>query len=75
MKMRAAVLEEFGQPLEVQELELTDPGPGEVLVSADVVSVSNPDGVRFHEIGPVELKGLSSPVTLYRVTGSPGGIG
>ncbi|UJA21534.1 alcohol dehydrogenase catalytic domain-containing protein [Thermoleophilia bacterium SCSIO 60948] len=32
MKMRAAVLEEFGQPLVVQEVELRDPQPGEVLV-------------------------------------------
>ncbi len=32
MKMRAAVLEEFGQPLVVGEVELREPGPGEVLV-------------------------------------------
>ena len=32
MKIRAAVLEEFGAPLAVQELELTEPQAGEVLV-------------------------------------------
>ena len=32
MRMRAAVLEEFGKPLNVQEIELADPRPGEVLV-------------------------------------------
>jgi S-(hydroxymethyl)glutathione dehydrogenase / alcohol dehydrogenase len=32
MRMRAAVLEEFGRPLVVQEVELADPKPGEVLV-------------------------------------------
>jgi S-(hydroxymethyl)glutathione dehydrogenase/alcohol dehydrogenase len=32
MRMRAAVLEEFGQPLVVQELELAEPRAGEVLV-------------------------------------------
>ena len=32
MKTRAAVLEEFGQPLEVQELDLEEPKDGEVLV-------------------------------------------
>jgi S-(hydroxymethyl)glutathione dehydrogenase/alcohol dehydrogenase len=32
MKVRAAVLEEFGRPLVVQELDLADPRPGEVLV-------------------------------------------
>src|ERR1700750_1015173 len=32
MKTRAAVLEQFGQPLEVQELDLAEPKEGEVLV-------------------------------------------
>ena len=32
MKIRAAVLEEFGAPLEVQELDLAEPRAGEVLV-------------------------------------------
>jgi S-(hydroxymethyl)glutathione dehydrogenase/alcohol dehydrogenase len=32
MKINAAVLEEFSKPLVVQEVELADPGPGEVLV-------------------------------------------
>ena len=32
MLMRAAVLEQFGQPLVVQDVELDDPRPGEVLV-------------------------------------------
>jgi S-(hydroxymethyl)glutathione dehydrogenase/alcohol dehydrogenase len=32
MKMRAAVLEQFAKPLVVQEVELAEPGPGEVLV-------------------------------------------
>ncbi len=43
MKMRAAVLEEFGQPLVVQELELTDPGPGEVLVRLVACGVCHTD--------------------------------
>ena len=29
MRMRAAVLEEFGAPLDVREVELTDPKAGE----------------------------------------------
>src|SRR3981189_3034235 len=32
MKRRAAVLEEFGQPLVVQEVDLAEPAAGEVLV-------------------------------------------
>ena len=43
MRMRAAVLEEFGKPLEVQELELTDPGPGEVLVRLVACGVCHTD--------------------------------
>jgi S-(hydroxymethyl)glutathione dehydrogenase/alcohol dehydrogenase len=32
MKMRAAVLEEFGEPLAVPEVEIAEPRAGEVLV-------------------------------------------
>jgi S-(hydroxymethyl)glutathione dehydrogenase/alcohol dehydrogenase len=41
--MRAAVLEEFGAPLVVQELELADPGPGEVLVRLVACGVCHTD--------------------------------
>jgi S-(hydroxymethyl)glutathione dehydrogenase/alcohol dehydrogenase len=41
--MRAAVLEEFGQPLTVQEVELADPGPGEVLVRLVACGVCHTD--------------------------------
>jgi len=41
--MRAAVLEEFGQPLVVQEVELADPGPGEVLVRLVACGVCHTD--------------------------------
>jgi S-(hydroxymethyl)glutathione dehydrogenase/alcohol dehydrogenase len=43
MKMRAALLEEFGQPLVVQELELADPKPGEVLVRLVACGVCHTD--------------------------------
>ena len=43
MKVRAAVLEEFGAPLAIQELELDDPGPGEVLVSLRACGVCHTD--------------------------------
>ena len=46
MKMRAAVLEEFGKPLEVQELELADPRPGEVLVRPQACGVAIPTSIR-----------------------------
>jgi adenylate cyclase len=38
---------------------------GEVLVSQDVVDATRIDGVSFAEIGPVELKGVSSTLTLH----------
>ena len=43
MKMRAAVLEEFGKPLVVQEVELAEPGPGEVLVRLVACGVCHTD--------------------------------
>jgi S-(hydroxymethyl)glutathione dehydrogenase / alcohol dehydrogenase len=43
MKMRAAVLEEFGQPLEVQEVDLAEPEDGEVLVRLEACGVCHTD--------------------------------
>jgi S-(hydroxymethyl)glutathione dehydrogenase / alcohol dehydrogenase len=43
MKMRAAVLEEFGQPLVVQEVELAEPRAGEVLVRLVACGVCHTD--------------------------------
>jgi S-(hydroxymethyl)glutathione dehydrogenase/alcohol dehydrogenase len=41
--MRAAVLEQFAEPLVVQEVELADPGPGEVLVRLVACGVCHTD--------------------------------
>src|SRR5437764_15249227 len=43
MKIRAAVLEQFGAPLEVQELDLAEPQPGEVLVRLLACGVCHTD--------------------------------
>ncbi len=43
MRMRAAVLEQFGQPLVVQELELAEPRAGEVLVRLVACGVCHTD--------------------------------
>src|SRR5262249_15363715 len=43
MRMRAAVLEEFGAPLAVQEVDLADPGRGEVLVRVVACGVCHTD--------------------------------
>jgi S-(hydroxymethyl)glutathione dehydrogenase/alcohol dehydrogenase len=43
MRMRAAVLEEFGAPLVVQEVELAEPKAGEVLVRLEACGVCHTD--------------------------------
>jgi S-(hydroxymethyl)glutathione dehydrogenase / alcohol dehydrogenase len=43
VKIRAAVLEEFGQPLAVQEIELAEPRAGEVLVRLEACGVCHTD--------------------------------
>ncbi|HEY3542882.1 MAG TPA: alcohol dehydrogenase catalytic domain-containing protein [Gaiellaceae bacterium] len=43
MKIRAAVLEEFGAPLQVQELDLAEPRAGEVLVRLVACGVCHTD--------------------------------
>jgi S-(hydroxymethyl)glutathione dehydrogenase/alcohol dehydrogenase len=43
MKIRAAVLEEFAKPLVVGEVELAEPGPGEVLVRLVACGICHTD--------------------------------
>ena len=43
MRVRAAVLEEFAEPLVVQEVDLDPPGPGEVLVRLAACGVCHTD--------------------------------
>jgi S-(hydroxymethyl)glutathione dehydrogenase / alcohol dehydrogenase len=43
MQIRAAVLEEFGAPLQVQELELAEPRAGEALVRLEACGVCHTD--------------------------------
>jgi S-(hydroxymethyl)glutathione dehydrogenase / alcohol dehydrogenase len=43
MKIRAAVLEEFGRPLAVQEVDLAEPRAGEVLVRLEACGVCHTD--------------------------------
>jgi S-(hydroxymethyl)glutathione dehydrogenase/alcohol dehydrogenase len=43
VKIRAAVLEQFGQPLNVTELDLAEPKPGEVLVRLAACGVCHTD--------------------------------
>jgi S-(hydroxymethyl)glutathione dehydrogenase/alcohol dehydrogenase len=43
VKIRAAVLEQFGEPLNVTEVDLAEPGPGEVLVRLQACGVCHTD--------------------------------
>jgi S-(hydroxymethyl)glutathione dehydrogenase/alcohol dehydrogenase len=43
VQIRAAVLERFGEPLEVQELELAEPRAGEVLVRLEACGICHTD--------------------------------
>src|SRR3954447_14299221 len=43
MRIRAAVLEEFGRPLELAELDLAEPREGEVLVRLEACGVCHTD--------------------------------
>ena len=52
MKIRAAVLEEFGSPLVVQEVDLAEPGPGEVLVRIAACGVCHTDAYSASGVDP-----------------------
>ena len=55
----------FGQTVNVASRIAEYARPGEVLVTQEVVDASAETGVRFNEIGPVELKGISGVVHLH----------
>ena len=42
---------------------------GEVLVTQKVLEASGANGVRFTEIGPVDLKGVAQPLRLHVASG------
>jgi propanol-preferring alcohol dehydrogenase len=52
--MRAAVVTAFGEPLEVQSLDLPTPGPGEVLVKLETSGVCHTDLHAAHGDWPVK---------------------
>jgi adenylate cyclase len=55
----------FGRTVNVAARIAGQAGPGQVLVSEAVVAATPGDGVRFHEVGPAELKGVAHPVVLH----------
>jgi adenylate cyclase len=57
----------FGQTVNIASRIAEYARPGEVVVSDEVVTASAGAGLDFREIGPVELKGVSTALRLYSV--------
>lgn len=55
----------YGRTVNVAARVADRAGPGEVLVTPDIV-VAVGDDVSFTEVGPVMLKGLDEPLVLHR---------
>jgi adenylate cyclase len=56
----------FGRTVNIAARITDHARPGEVLVSDQVVADADPqEAVRFEPVGPVSLKGLSAPITIY----------
>jgi adenylate cyclase len=56
----------FGRTVNLAARIAAKAGPGQVLVSDEAAGVAVCPGVRFEPIGPVDLKGIASPVHLSR---------
>jgi adenylate cyclase len=57
----------FGRTVNIASRIAEYARPGEVLVSQEVVDASELDAVSVTPIGPIELKGVSQPLTLHSV--------
>jgi adenylate cyclase len=55
----------FGRTVNIAARIAESTRPGEVLVSQEVVDAADLDGVGFTAIGPIELKGVSQPLSLH----------
>jgi adenylate cyclase len=55
----------FGRTVNVAARITDYARPGEVLVSDEVAAADSPQAIRYEPIGPVSLKGLTAPITLY----------
>ena len=72
MRMRAAVLEQFGAPLEVQELELAEPARGEVLVRLAACGVCHTD---LYTASGVDPSGYAPTVLGHEGAGTVEAVG
>ena len=58
MEITAAVVEAHGQAIQLQTLEIDEPGPGEVLVRLVATGVCHTDGLARHGDLPFPLPGV-----------------
>jgi len=72
MKMRAAVLEEFGKPLVVQEVDLAEPGEREALVRLEACGVCHTD---LYTASGVDPSGYSPTVLGHEGAGVVEAVG
>jgi adenylate cyclase len=64
----------FGRTVNLAARIAGHAGPGQVLVSDQVVAQCTDGAVTFEPIGPVSLKGVADPVPLHRAARrAPGG--
>jgi adenylate cyclase len=59
----------FGRTVNIAARIAARAGAGEVLTSTETVELVEDVRLRFVRVGPVSLKGIARPVTLYRVVG------
>lgn len=67
MKMKAAVCNEIGKPLDIEEVEVIDPRPGEVLVKVDATAVCHSDLHVIEPGFPTRLPGIPGHETAGHV--------
>jgi adenylate cyclase len=61
----------FGRTVNLASRLSGQAGPGEVLVTMEIVeAVGDDESVRFTPLGPIELKGVADPVPLFRADAS-----
>jgi adenylate cyclase len=58
----------FGRTVNTAARIASHAAPGEVMVSDDVARRSREPGLRFEDIGPVDLKGVPEPIRLHRAS-------
>ena len=67
MKMKAAVCNENGKPLDIEEIEVIDPRPGEILVKVEATAVCQSDLHGIDGDVPGRLPGIAGHETVGHV--------